>query len=106
MVSRMPPTSPAGDEVDVELVEDLRVLAAARRRTWSLLDVVLDARGAPCLNDLFVGLAREDVEALHERQAGVDHRRELAREDHDVPGLDRPPKPGIVSCRSSPCPSP
>jgi len=35
-------------------------------------------------------LVREDVEGLHERQTGVDHRRELAREDDDVAHLDRP----------------
>ena len=31
---------------------------------------------------------REDVEALHERQAGVDHRREQAGEDDEVLGVD------------------
>src|SRR5262249_15206833 len=30
----------------------------------------------------------EDLEALHQRQARVDHGRELAREDHQVLGLD------------------
>ena len=33
-------------------------------------------------------LAAEDLEALHERQARVDHDRELAREDREPPGVD------------------
>ena len=33
---------------------------------------------------LVVGLALQDVEALHDGQAGVDHRREEAREGDDV----------------------
>ena len=39
---------------------------------------------------LFSVCLRQDVERLHERQTGVDHRRELPREDHDVAHLDRP----------------
>ena len=37
---------------------------------------------------LFVLLVGEDLEALHERQAGVDHRRELAREDDEIFRVD------------------
>jgi len=33
---------------------------------------------------LVLALAGQDVERLHQRQAGVDHRGELTREDHDV----------------------
>jgi hypothetical protein len=38
--------------------------------------------------DLVLGLLRQNVERLDQRQAGVDHRRELPREDHDVACLD------------------
>src|SRR5690606_33171725 len=37
---------------------------------------------------LALALLREDVQALDERQARVDHGRELAREDHDLPRRD------------------
>src|SRR5690606_37370790 len=43
------------------------------------------------LQPLFGGLALQDGEALHHRQAGVDHRSELPGEDGDVTDLrDRP----------------
>jgi len=37
---------------------------------------------------LVVGLGAEDVEALHDRKTGIDHRREEAREGHDVAEVD------------------
>ena len=37
---------------------------------------------------LFSVCVGQDVERLHQRQAGVDHRRELAGEDDDVARLD------------------
>ena len=40
------------------------------------------------LERLVLALGREDVERLHERQTGVDHGRELPREDDDVARLD------------------
>ncbi len=40
------------------------------------------------LENRVLGLLREDVEGLHQRETRVDHRRELTREDHDVAGLD------------------
>jgi hypothetical protein len=36
------------------------------------------------LKNLVLLLVREDIEALHEGQSRVDHRRELAREDDDL----------------------
>ena len=57
----------------------------AERR--ALLDVRLDvAQGR--LEDHVLLLVGEDVEALHERQAGVDHRGELAREGDELFGAD------------------
>src|SRR5213079_2920466 len=38
--------------------------------------------------NLVLGLLRQNVERLDERQAGVDHRGELPREHHDVARLD------------------
>ena len=71
------------DEVDVELVEDLRMLPERVGERRALLDAVLHAE-QDLLERLVLALVREDVEALHERQAGVDHRRELAREDLQI----------------------
>ena len=49
--------------------------------------------GARLQNDgrevLVLFLRAEDLEALHERQAGVDHHRELPREDREVLGRRR-----------------
>jgi hypothetical protein len=59
--------------------------SASRRRATPALDV------AACLEDdgreiLVLLLAAEDVQALHERQAGVDHHGELPREDGQALG--------------------
>ena len=35
-------------------------------------------------NSCFLELPRKDIQALHERQTGVDHRGELAREDREI----------------------
>jgi hypothetical protein len=76
-----------GDQVDVQLVEDLRVLAQRVREGGALLDGVLD-RAEHLREGLVLGLARQDLEALHQRQAGVDHGRQLAGEDLQVLRLD------------------
>ncbi len=53
----------------------------------SRFDIILD--GAEGLaQGLVVGLAREDLQALDEGQTGIDHGRELPREDDDIPVLD------------------
>src|SRR5581483_3663831 len=74
--------------VHIEIAERLRVLAERVGDGVARLDVEHHLAG-----DVFerrvLALHRQDVERLHERQAGVDHRRELAREDDDVAHLDR-----------------
>jgi hypothetical protein len=40
------------------------------------------------LEDLVLGLLGQDGQALHQGQAGVDHRGELPGEDHHLAGLD------------------
>ena len=85
MVSRIPPASPGRDHVGEEVVEDLGVLAHGVGEAGAALDV-----HPGLLQDLREGLvlllAAQDLEALHERQAGVDHDRELAGEDREVLG--------------------
>ena len=44
-------------------------------------------------HDLVGGLVRQRLQGLHHRQAGIDHRRQLPREDHQV-GQRHPPAAG------------
>ncbi len=71
------------DEVHEESVKDLRVTSQALGEGPALLHVRLDV-----LQDrvelLVLALRAEDVEALHQREARVDHRRELTHEDDQV----------------------
>jgi hypothetical protein len=69
--------------VDVKTAEDLGVAPhrLAQRRT--AFHVGHDFRDR-ILEELLLGLLRQDVQALHHGQAGVDHGRKLAREDADV----------------------
>ena len=73
--------------VGEQRVERLRVLAHRVGERGARLDV-----GARLQNDgrevLVLFLRAENVEALDERQAGVDHHRELAGEDGEVLGAD------------------
>src|SRR6266403_1977473 len=74
------------DEARVQVAEDLPVPADRIRERRAGLDVVLDmSEDLP--ERLRVGLRREDVQALHDRQTRVDHRGELPREDDDVARL-------------------
>ena len=72
-----------GDHVDEEVVERLRVLAHRLGEGRARLDVLAHGED-DLLEESAVLLAAEDLEALHERQAGVDHDRELAREDREA----------------------
>ncbi len=81
------------DEVDVEVVEDLRVPAERVAERRALLDAGLDV-AEDDREVLVVGLSLEDIEALHDGQAGVDHRREEAREGDDVLLARRPSRTG------------
>ena len=77
-----------GDHVDVQIGERLRMLAQRVGERVTALDVVHDLARDVGQNLVF-GLLRQNVERLHERQAGVDHGRELAGEDRQVLGADR-----------------
>ena len=73
--------------VVVQRVEDLVVLLHGGGERRAALD-----RGAGAVQNLLEGfvllLARKNLQALHQRQAGVDHHRELAREDGQLLGRD------------------
>jgi hypothetical protein len=74
------------DHVDEELVEDFRVARHGRRQRRAFLHVLSRLRQDDC-EVLALLLLREDFEALDERQAGVNHHGELAREDGKLLGL-------------------
>ena len=71
------------DEVHVEVVEHLGVAAQRVAERRALLDARFDV-AQDVREELVVGLPLQDVEALHDGQTGVDHRREEAREGDDV----------------------
>ena len=48
------------------------------------------------MKDLVFLLARKNFQALHQRQPGVDHHRELAREDGQFLGIDAAAERGQV----------
>ncbi len=75
------------DHVDEELVEDFGVARHGRRQRRAFLDVLARLR-QDHREVLALLLLREDFEALHERQARVNHHRELPREDRQLLGLD------------------
>ena len=75
--------------VHVQVAERLGMLGQGVGHRVARLDVEHDLP-RDVRQRLALALLREDVERLHQRQAGVDHRRELAREDHDVAHRDRP----------------
>jgi hypothetical protein len=75
-----------GDHVDEQVVEDLVVLAQRLGEGRAGFDVVLQLAD-DAAEFLVLGLARQDVEALDDRQTGVDHRAELTGEDDDVARL-------------------
>jgi len=69
--------------LNVQIGERLGCLRSAIGQGVAALDVVHDlARDVG--QHLVLGLLRQDVERLHQRQAGVDHGGELPRKDHDV----------------------
>ncbi len=68
------------DHVREQVVEGLRVLAHRVRQAGAALDVHAGLLQDPA-EGLVLLLAAQDLQALHERQARVDHDRELARED-------------------------
>ena len=75
------------DHAAVELGEDPAVLANSLREGGAGLDVFLDPADH-LAERLGIALRAQDLQALDDRQPGVDHGRELTREDHDVSRLD------------------
>src|SRR5205085_3038461 len=71
-----------GDHVREEIVEDFRMLAHRVGQTRAGLDVLPDLNQRT-FEYLVILLATEDLEALDERETGVDHYGELPREDRD-----------------------
>src|ERR1039457_4642921 len=76
-----------GDHIHEEVVERLGVLTHRLGERGAGFDVLPHGQD-DLLEEAAVLLAAQDLEALHERQAGVDHDRELAREDREAPGAD------------------
>jgi hypothetical protein len=71
--------------VHVEIGEHLRVPRIASASVWPAW---MSFRTAVMIAELLVlRLLGQDREALHQRQARVDHGRELPGEDHDLAGL-------------------
>ncbi len=86
-----------GAQLHVELVEHLRMILQRVRERRARLNATLHREDA-LLHRRAVGLGCENVQALHERKAGVDHRRELAGEDEQV-SLSDAVEPGDVEIR-------
>ena len=87
IVSRMPPASPAATMLQNRSSKTFGCLRSASAsvepdstscRTWNRI----------FWNVLFSCCDAQDLEALHQRQAGVDHHRELPREDRDLLAAD------------------
>ena len=92
MVSRMPPISPARTSWVKSSSKTLGCWESASAKVEPDSTPDLHVREHPA-ELAVVGLRGDDLEPLHERQAGVDHHRELPGEDEDVLGGD-PAEPG------------
>ena len=75
------------DEVHEEIIEVQRMLRQRFVQGRACLDIRLDGEHQLLHRRLFMSVA-DDVEALHHRNAGLEHGRELTREESDVLGLD------------------
>ena len=76
-----------GHHVHVEIAERLGVLPQRVGEGVTAFDVV-DNLARDIGQDLVLGLLLQNVEGLHQWEAGIDHRGELPREDDDVACLD------------------
>ena len=101
MVSRMPPASPAATMLTYSCENALGCLAKASASVLPASTSKTTAR-VTSLSFGVLGLLRQDVQRLHQRQAGVDHRRELPREDHDVAGADPAARHGELDLLAAP----
>src|SRR5207302_675299 len=71
------------NHVGIQLIEDFRMSAHGRGQRRSLFHILAHLREN--LLEIFVRLLlSQDIETLDQRQAGVDHDRELAREDRKL----------------------
>jgi hypothetical protein len=70
-------------QIDIEIVENFRVLAQGIRESGATLDISLDLQNG-LGKRLVLGLLAQDVQALDEREAGIDHCRELTREEDKI----------------------
>ena len=79
-----------GDQVAVERVEMLGMLAERLRHRRARLDLALDVHHEAREAGVAVA-AGDDLERLQQRHARLQHRRELAREERDVLFVDLAP---------------
>ena len=77
-------------EIDEQVVEVERMLAEGLVQRGAALDVGLDVENQLLHRRLVVAVA-DDLERLHQRNAGGQHGGELAAEHRDVSGLTLPP---------------
>ena len=87
MMSRIPPDSPAATMLVNRLSNALgclRIASASEAPDSTSAAHLADDR----LEGAVLLLVAEDLQALDERQAGVEHHRELAGEDGDALGAD------------------
>ena len=82
-----PPHLTGGDHGDVKVVEDLGVALEGVREGDTGLDV-LAHRHERLAHLVALGLLLEHVQRAQQRHARRDHRRELARGDRELVGLD------------------
>ena len=76
------------DHVGGEVVKDLGIGAHGIGQGCAALDRGADAEQR-LLEEVVLLVVAEDLQALHQGKAGIDHHRELAEEDGLLLGLDR-----------------
>src|SRR5207248_3305795 len=81
--------------VHVQGVEDFRRAAHGGGKRCASFNLGARA-GQDFLKDLILLLARKNLETLHQRKTGVNHDRELAREDGQLLGIDAATKCGDI----------
>ena len=86
----MPDASPAATRLQYSASKWRRMLAERLRHRRAGLDLVLDVHHETREAGVAVA-ARDDLERLQQRHAGLQHRRELAREERDVLLVDLAP---------------
>ena len=82
-----PAEFPGLHHVDVELIENARVLCQALRKGGTTLHGIRERVDGPAEN-LIGFLFAQHGQATQQRQAGIDQRGQLTREDHEDLGFD------------------